>query len=594
MPRLLYCVLLLATALPAQNPSDPTSTSLSGLVLGNNPDCSGIPRHWQWPLPPNACYRASVLGILGERELLPARAPFSYVTGHTDVATGREIALLSASNGLVIVDADRISETGPTRHRPQHIVHIDPSPPSIHRGTAAFGEYIYESNLFRPYLRVMRLVVSPAVNPPMALVPLPNVPLPAGASYRLTVDDERGHLYVPTGAGLHIFDINGANAGAPQLLAVWRGWQWPQSTMPSFDVFLHDDGSTVRAIVSEYLTVGPTHISVLDVTNLPSSGTPVDPWTPPNWFSFAASVAGGSAAHSAWADDDLQYIYSSVGDVATVVFDLRNFTLWNVNRQLTYFETPPLMQQAGTNPAVTLTYPELPLRQMGMLGLGMTGYSTAWAEGFRLYDLRPGILTPNEPLAYVDTSYSSSFHPYGGPSWSFIYPGAFSVYRKQDSGVIYVGDIDNGLYFIRLNVGHVHRYGRGTAEIVNNQPLIPRITMAKAPPRAHTAAAVDPQQKITIGNLAPGRAVILMVATDGTGSGVPFPDPTSTCDHYLGGIIAAPIFAAANAAGVAEVALPPVLPSQFRLFMQAFSFAPSSIICEASSRGTWFGLAERQ
>ena len=54
---------------------------------------------------------------------------------------------------------------------------------------------------------------------------LPDVPLPAiGTSYRLTVDRERGHLYVPTINGLFIYDVNGTNGATPQLLAVWKGW----------------------------------------------------------------------------------------------------------------------------------------------------------------------------------------------------------------------------------------------------------------------------------------------------------------------------------------------------------------------------------
>ena len=599
MPRILPSVLLLTTVLAAQSPhnlpdpSDPTGSSLAGLTLGNNPDCNGIPRFWNWPLQPNACYRATVLGILGERELHGARKPFSYVTGHADPATGREFALLSANNALVIIDADRISETGPTRHRPQYWVMHDATP-AVHRGTASFGEYVYESNAFRPSLRVFHIDVGAGANPTLTVTQQPDVPTVIHNSYRLTVDRERGHLYVPGFNGLRIYDINGVNAASPQLLAVWRGWTWPGNTMPAFDVHLQRDGGITRAVVSEYLTFGITHISILDVTALPSGSPAVDPWTPANWCSFEASQPTSGAAHSAWMNDDNTLLYSSVGDAATLVYDMQGFAFYNANRRLTVFEIPPRVMQAGTNPPVPLVYPEAPLHHMGMLGLGMTGYVSSWQEGLRIYDMRPSATNPNEALAFVDTSYTSSFQQYGGTGWSYPHPGAFSAYRSQDSGVIYVSDGDNGLFFVRLNVGHMHRYGKGTAEMHNGQLRVPRIVAAEAPPRAHTPAALDLDQRVTIENLVPGRVVMLIAATDGVTAPTPFPTATSSCSHYLGGIISQPLFVTADANGKAAIALPPVLPAQFRLFLQAFAFAPGTVDCVAATRGTWFGLAEPQ
>ena len=572
------------------NPTDPTGVSLDGLVLGSNPDCSGVPRHWQWPLGPDACQGASVLGILGEYELQPARGPFSYVTGHTDPTTGREFAVLSAWNSLVIVDAHRISETGPTRYRPWYHVRLDTTN-AVHRGSASYGEYVYESNSFRPSLRVTHVAVGAGPNPVITATDLPDVVLPTtGTSYRLTVDKERGHLYVPSLHGLRIYDVNGANGAAPLLLAVWRGWTWPGVTVPSFDVHLQRDGGTVRAMVSEYLSPGANHIVALDVTTLPSGSPAVDPWTPPNWSAFVASVPGNGNAHSSWMTADGDYLYSSVGDIATVVYDMRNFALYDANRVLNLNEIPPRVQQAGSSPTVDLIYPEQPMRHMGMLGLGYTGYTSAWQEGLVVYDVRPGNTDPNQILAQVDTCFSSSSHAYGGPTWNLLYPGAFSCYRAQDSGVVYVSDGDNGLFFVRLNVGHMNRFGKGTPEVVNGAPLIPRITAEHAPPRAHRFGP-DPDQKVTIKDVAPGRAVMLLVATDGQLGGLPFPDPSSLCSQYMGGLVAAPIFATADPAGVAEVALPPVLPAEFRLFMQAFVFVPGATQCAASSRPTWFGLA---
>lgn len=592
MKRSVLTVLLVAATLTAQAPTDPTGCSLTGLQLGNNPDCNGIPRGWQWPLPPNACYRASVLGILGEQQLAPAVRPFSFVTGHTDPATGREFALLSAWNGLVIVDAHHVSQNGPTRVVPDYWVLLD-SVRAVHRGTASFGEYVYESNAFRPSLRVARVAVSTTPTTSVTVTQLPDVPLPAiGTSYRLTVDEQRGHLYVPTINGLFIYDVNGPNGAAPQLLAVWKGWLSGGGVIPSFDVHLQRDGGTVRAVVSEYLTPNVTHISFLDVTNLPAGNPPVNPWTPPNWCAFVASQPGTGNAHSTWMSADGDYLYSSIGDVATVVYDMRNFAFYNANAVLTLAQMPPLMQVAGSNPVKDLIYPAQPMRHMGLQGLGYTGYVSSWQEGFILYDVRPDNPAPNQILAQVDTCFSSSTASHGGPTWNNLYPGAFSVYRKQDSGVIYVSDETNGLYFVRANVGHMHRFGAGTAELYNGEWLMPRITAEHAPPRAHTTLLPDPEQKITISNLVPGRAVLVLASSAGTHVGTPFPDPGSSCDIFLTGLVSAPIFVTADATGRAEVSLPPVLPDQFRLFFQAWTFVPTTTQCAASSRGTWFGLAE--
>ena len=95
-------------------------------------------------------------------------------------------------------------------------------------------------------------------------------------------------------------------------------------------------------------------------------------------------------------------------------------------------------------------------------------------------------------------------------------------------------------------------------------------------------------------NLIPGRSVILLAGTAGLPTGVSFPTPNSRCLNYMGGLVANPIFLFANGAGQIDISLPPVLPDQFRLFVQAFAFQPGSVQCTASTRGTWFGLAEQR
>lgn len=589
--RTLLPALALVAGLVAQSPVDPTSCSLSGLTLGRNPDCQDVPRSWQWPIPPGGCYRASVLAIAGERELAPAIGPFSYITGHTDPATGHEFALLSCWNGLAIVDTHQAASTGPTRSPMKSWFRQDPVL-AVHRGTASYDQYVYESNAFRPSLRVTRMAVSPVPPYTTTMLPAPDVPLPSlGTSYRLTVDKERGHLYVPGLNGLRIYDVNGPNAAAPQLLAVWRGWLAPGGTVPSFDVHLQHDGGTTRAVVAEYLTPGTTHVILLDVTNLPPVGAPVDPWVPPSWCAFPASLAGAGNVHSTWMDDSSKFLYVSIGDAATNVFDMRGFANYGANAVLSLAQSPPPVLQAGSSPPVQLHYPIWPLRHMGLQGIGMTGFASSWQEGLKMYDLRPDCLNPTEVLAQVDTCYSTTGQPYGGPTWNYLYPGAFATYRLQDSGVSYVADETNGLYLVRFNVGTMNRFGIGTPETVAGVSRVPRITADYAPPRAQLPGNPDPDQMVNISNVAPGRVVLLLVATDGAPQGVPFPTPGSTCTNWLGGYFAGSVFAVADASGRCSIQVPPALPEQFRLYVQAFSFLQGSLNCEASSRGTWFGLA---
>lgn len=588
---------LLALPIAAQAPSDPTDCSTLGFSLFRNPDCQDAPA--QWPLPANACTRASVLSIVGPAAFARAglQGPFAFVTGHTDPATGREFALVCGSNGFAVVDTHQIAALGPSDLEPPILVRqencIVPTPAcgSIHRGTASFGEFVYESNSFRTSLRVTRVRVVPGGSPEVTLKAFPDVPMPPGASYRLTVDRERGHLYVPGAGGLHVYDVNGSNAGAPVLLAIWRGWQ-PGATVPSWDVHLHRQHGRVLAVVAEYLTTNaPSHVSILDVTRLPVGDTN---WQPPRWVAWPGSVPGAGSVHSAWMPADGSYLYSSLGDVTTFVYDLRGFRLFAANRVLSFGEVPPLVQSSTPTPR-PLVYPQLPRRHMGLQGIGFTGYASSWQDGFILYDLRPDCALPNEVLAQVDTSPCSPGSSSGGASCSGTYPGAFSTYRLQDSGVVYVTDETNGLFLVRLNVGHVHRFGAAVPETHAGVDYVPRITLEHAPARTWYDPLRDAGQRVTVRGIRPGRTVGLVIGTEAARTPVPFPDPSSPCRLWLGGFVTPPfLIDDLDNDGAVEIALPPGIPPQWRVFVQAFSIdnTGASPRCLASSRGTWFGMAD--
>lgn len=151
---------------------------------------------------------------------------------------------------------------------------------------------------------------------------------------------------------------NGANAASPQLLAVWRGWLAPGGTVPLFDVHLSHDGGTTRAIVAEYLSQGTTHAIALDVTNCRRSARrSTRGCRPTGAHSRLLSSPGGGNVHSTWMDDANGYLYVSIGDVATNVYDMRGFAYYNANSVLSLAQSPPVVIQAGSNPPQVLHYP---------------------------------------------------------------------------------------------------------------------------------------------------------------------------------------------------------------------------------------------
>src|SRR5690606_22448488 len=118
-----------------------------------------------------ACDHASVLANVNGASL-GALPPFSLVNGFTMPVTGREFAMIGASNGVLIVDTHDLASTLPGQSPPLPWMDFEAEDPGLsacalrtdHRGVVAYptatGALVVESNVWRPYLRTYEVTPS--------------------------------------------------------------------------------------------------------------------------------------------------------------------------------------------------------------------------------------------------------------------------------------------------------------------------------------------------------------------------------------------------------------------------------------------------
>ena len=201
-------------------------------------------------------------------------------------------------------------------------------------------------------------------------------------------------------------------------------------------------------------------------------------------------------------------------------------------------------------------------------GIGRTGYVAAYTDGFHMIDLStPG--TSLRRIAYYDTSTVPGNN----------YDGVWGVYPWADSGVIYASDISNGLYCLRVDAGHVNRYGLPTAG-------------GSRVPRLHTEGSA-----VYVG------ASALRARITGLAAGAPWLlllSPAQGTQQVLGTTVhvalagAMALSGTADAQGNADVPLP--IPGQpglagARVYAQVFAADGAAPQGVSASRGHWFGIA---
>jgi hypothetical protein len=567
-----------------------------------------------------------------------AQAPYSLVGGLTMPSTGREFAVICASNGTLIVDTHDLVATPVGSPQPAYWSvflgeDADENSPDTclaqteHRGVAVYGSLIIESNLHRPYLRAFELTGSA---PPFSVVRKANIDLnpPSyaafqGAPPRLAVDQELGYLFVPgcppissAFVTLRLFDLQNypvEGQPAPTALWTWEGGAPPLYSQNSFDVHIYRDGLTKRAVVSEF--VGPG-ITFLDISNLTRPFVPS--WQPAAWASFPVSTLGlvPRGTHSVWVDPTRSLLYNSYGDSSTNVYALQTpLYSFQYGANLPVQVPPSEAEQTYRTPPTSLTYgvPSLgvpAIRHHHVVeGLGMTGYAAAWDDGLVILDLRPDALSPEMDLAHVDTCPSTSCGvPQSLPCISSFHHGVWSVFKNQDSGVVYLSDQAQGLFLVRPEVCHLLRYGYGVASAAH--PTIPSVSLEQGPPRVprpptvatgpFTAIpALDDNLKVTVRNLVPsaGRIGFIDVAVVGDiGSTYTFGTPGFP--RY--GTVPVPLpgfpvpFSFTSDTAVIDVPLAGVW-TELPLYMQVAIYDTTGApVVVATSRGTCVGVGPQR
>ena len=606
----------------AQSPTNPTSCAVSDLTTLNSIDYC----------PTLTCSHASVLAHIPLGAAVP---PFSFVSGLAMTGTGREFALICASNGLMIVDTHDLARTAPGSVLPPYwSAFLAEDPAAIaanmcagateHRGVVAMGNLFVESNLHRAYLRVYELSVSSTGYSVSRLANIDLNPAPwapfLGAVYRMTVDPDTGVLFVPgcppsvgTSAFVKLKAYNLRNfpavPPAPNPIMVWEGGgagvpPTPAQQMNSFDVHLFRQGSARRAVVSEF---AGNSIAVLDISDL----TPPFPanYSPLHWVQFTSP---DPIPHSSWVDPSRQLLYTSINDAITSVLHFRSASgvfNFNANAVMTLPADQPLAVNQPYHQATTpLRYQTLGKWHHTLEGVGMTGMAASWDAGLRVIDLRPDALDPEMELAQVITCAPCSLPT--APCIGSFHHGVWGIYRSQDSGVVYLSDQALGLFLIRVEAAHLNRYGIGTAG--PSHASVPTVSLDHGPPRVTRAAtAATPQFKaipaldvtlpVTVSNLLAGggnRWVGLDICLMGDESSQVYFDPAQSFKKY--GVLTVPVTVIDPIPlGASSVVLQVPLASAWEglpLFMQAvvYEVVGGSPQVVATSRGTWVGVAAQR
>jgi hypothetical protein len=496
-----------------------------------------------------------------------AAAEYSKCTGLREPATGREFAMAGADNGIVFVNAL------PPAHSSGGLSNVnswffEDLPVSRWRGVASFRDHVYAVSRFHAGIRRFLINTSPPT-PATWITDLgySNTNEIDFAGPRTTVDAQHGHLYlVGVRSGLprlFVYDVldnvTQAVIDPPVLLAEWTpgGLIW--------DVSLRGD----RAYLAYQQNGAANWWRIIDVLNLRT--TPPNPpssWNPP-FAEFQNTQLGGQLSHDSYMSPDQTKLFvTNEGDHWA-----GHMTGRNMGSTL-----PPLNNQVLQEPPVIGTYHQqasLPEPMHSIRGLGMAAFVSHWTAGLHLIDIstNPGGL--DYPLmASFDTSPLTN---------NRAGDGAWDSYPYQDSGVVYVSDSELGLFVLRVDAGHLNRYGTGTS----NGTSIPRIEGNIRPPRINSTYVME------IRGMTPMAAGALELSLG--------EDPSylnGTPQTLMGATVLVDLASAASFLFVADAqgsfSHNEVIPNSpalvgMKLFAQVFELVNANSL--AASRGTWFGIA---
>jgi choice-of-anchor B domain-containing protein len=317
-------------------------------------------------------------------------AGYNDVWGYT-APDGREYALLGATNGLAVINAtDPVHpyETG-----------FFPGPQCIWRDIKTWGSFAYEVNDCMGGVRVVDLQDPEA---PQLVNEFGFSSI--GHAHNVQIDVEAGMLYAcGSSLGMAIYDL-GANPVNPPLVKTWSGQGIPGSNGYVHDVYVRD-GRAHAALIYD------GKYAILNVANLPTISV------------IGTKATEPAFTHSTWATEDGGVVVTADEEIGN-----RNLALWNVSNP----GSPQLLavlSQGGQ------TVPHNPFIRDQVVHVSFYGL------GYLAFD----ISDPSNPfkIGQYDTT------PSGGGVG--LFSGAWGCYPFSPSGVVYVSDMNRGLFCLKLN-----------------------------------------------------------------------------------------------------------------------------------------------
>jgi choice-of-anchor B domain-containing protein len=304
---------------------------------------------------------------------------------------GREYALLGVSNGLSVINA-----TDPVH---PYEVGFFPGPQCIWRDIKTLGHYAYEVNDCLGGVRVFDLAdpEDPQLVNEFGLSTIVH-------AHNVQIDTGTSMLYaVGTSAGMAIYDL-GVNPVDPPLVKTWNG-----QGLPGVNGYVHDVHVSNGRAHAGMIYAGL--YAMLDVSNLPAISV------------IATKATGSDFTHSTWVSEDGQLLVTA--DEAT---GSRNIEIWDVSTP-----GPPVLRSMLSQGAQSV--PHNPFI------LGNTVHVSYYDLGYLAFDISDPALPVK--IGQYDTT------PTGGGIG--LFSGAWGCYPFTPSGVVYVSDMNRGLFCLKLN-----------------------------------------------------------------------------------------------------------------------------------------------
>ena len=344
-------------------------------------------------------------------------------------------------------------------------------------------------------------------------------------THNITSDPATGHLYLSgTNQGVMIYDAS-QNPEAPRYVGNWNITYTHDCCVLRGRAFL-SNGSTRRT-------------RIMDASN------------PANLIEISNFQSPAGYNHNVWVSDDESLL--CVTDEIARRWNSPHMTVWDISN-------PRSPVKRGDYDLGTIVH--------NVFILGRTAYMSHYTDGVHVVDLTD----PAQPtrIASYDTSTVS-----GG------YNGCWGVHPFADHGLVYASDMQNGLYVLEIQAGHMNRYGAGTP---GTNGGVPRATFQAATPRVGATGL-----RLSVDNLEPNASAWLIVGwaqgnVNVAGVDIHVDPQASYATDF-----------AADAQGHADVALPIPADANLgnqRVYMQIVARDSQAANGFSASRGMWFGIAQ--